>query len=73
MGIVLSQLSMPNAFNTVIADFNDMLYFGLDLVNMPGTFAGRNDRVVVRATDLIGGFVGDRIIALPPGLDIAMA
>ena len=35
MGIVLSQLSMPNAFNTVMADFNDMLYFGMDLVNIP--------------------------------------
>ena len=72
MGIVLSQLSMPNAFNTVMADFNDMLYFGVDLVNVPGIFAARNDHVLVRATDLNGGFVDDRIIMLPPGLDIAM-
>ena len=59
MGIVLSQLSMPNAFNTVMADFNDMLYFGMDLVNVPGIFAGRNDRVFVRATNLSDGFVDD--------------
>ena len=72
MGIVLSQLSMPNAFNTVMADFNDVLYFGLDLANMPGIIAGRNDRVFVRATNLSDGFVDDRIITLPPGLDIAM-
>ena len=72
IGIVLSQLSMPNAFNSVMADFNDMLYFGLDLVNVPGIFAGRNDRVFVRATSLNDGFVDDRIITLPPGLDIAM-
>ena len=26
LGILLSQLSMPNAFNTVMANFNDMLY-----------------------------------------------
>ena len=38
---------------------------------MPGIFAGRNDRVFVRATNLNGGFVDDRIIELPPGLDIA--
>ena len=72
MGIVLSQLSMPNAFNTMMADFNDMLYFGLGLVSTPGIFAGRNDRVFVRATNLSDGFVDDRIITLPPGLDIAM-
>ena len=35
LGIVLSQLSMPNAFNTVMADFNNMLHFGLDLENVP--------------------------------------
>ena len=51
MGIVLSQLSMPNAFNTVMADFTDMLYLGMDLVNIPGVFAGRNDRVFLRATN----------------------
>ena len=72
MGVVLSQLSMPNAFNTVMADFNDMLYLGMDLVNVPGIFAGRNDHVFVRATNLNDGFVDDRIITLPPGLDIAM-
>ena len=71
MGIVLSQLSMPSAFNTVMANFNDMLYFGLDLVNMPGIFAGRNDRVFVRATNLSSGSVDDRVVELPPGLDIA--
>ena len=49
-----------------------MLCFGLDLANMPGIFAGRNDRAFVRATDLNGGFVDDRIITRPPGLDIAM-
>ena len=40
LGIVLSQLSMPNALNTVMANFNDMLYFGVDLVNMPGISQG---------------------------------
>ena len=56
MGIVLSQLSMPNAFNTVMADLNDMPYFGLDLVNTPGIFTVRNDRVFVRAADLMASW-----------------
>ena len=53
LGIVLSQLTFVNNFNTVISGYSDRLYFGLDLNDTTGVItANINDRVYVRVTDL---------------------
>ena len=52
LGIVLSQLTFVNNFNTVIEGCSDRLYFGLDLADTSGVItAGINDRVYVRDSD----------------------
>jgi hypothetical protein len=68
LGIVLSQLSMPNAFNTVMANFNDMLYFALDLQDQLGLVTNLNNRIYVqtRANDAPRVFAG-RILTITPG------
>ena len=53
LGIVLSQLTFVNNFNTVIEGYSDRLYFSLDLADTTGVItAGINDRVYVRVSDL---------------------
>ena len=68
LGIVLSQLSMPNAFNTVMANFNDMLYFALDLQDQLGLVTNLNNKIYVqtRANDAPRVFAG-RILTITPG------
>ena len=68
LGIVLSQLSMPNAFNTVMANFNDMLYFALDLQDQLGLVTNLNNRIYVqtRVNDAPRVFAG-RILTITPG------
>jgi hypothetical protein len=44
-GLVLGQFSIPNVFGSVIAGYNDRLYWRVDGVNAPNTIqAGVNDR-----------------------------
>ena len=47
-GIVISQLNMPNLFQTIMQDFSDKLYFSLNLQDQLGLVTGTNNRIYVR-------------------------
>ena len=69
LGIVLSQLTFVNNFNTVIEGYSDRLYFGLDLADTSGVItANINDRVYVRVSDLLDPEVPPRDLwfTIPP-------
>ena len=66
LGIVLSQLSTPNAFNTVMANFNDMLYFALDLQDQLGLVTNLNNRIYVLTRSADRVFAGT-ILTITPG------
>ena len=44
-GIVISQLNMPNLFQTIMQDFSDKLYFSLNLQDQLGLVTGTNSRL----------------------------
>ena len=69
LGIVLSQLTFVNNFNTDIEGYSDRLYFGLDLADTSGVItANINDRVYVRISDLLDPEVPPRDLwfTIPP-------
>jgi hypothetical protein len=47
-GIVISQLNMPNLFQTIMPNFSDKLYFSLNLQDQLGLVTGTNNRLYVR-------------------------
>ena len=69
LGIILSQLTFVNNFNTVMAGYSDRLYFGVNVPDVSGVVtANVNDRVyprVIDSTDAEAGAVG-RIFVIPP-------
>ena len=73
-GIVISQLNMPNLFQTIMPNFSDKLYFSLNLADVSGQIVlNRNDRIYVRSyawtdptTQPTPAYV-DQILTIPPG------
>ena len=52
LGIILSQLTFVNNFNTVMAGYSDRLYFGVNVPDVVGVVtANVNDRVYLRVID----------------------
>jgi hypothetical protein len=65
-GIVLSQLNMPNLFQTIMKDFSDKLYFSLNLQDQLGLVTGTNNRIYVIARTEGPVFQG-YILTIAPG------
>jgi hypothetical protein len=69
-GIVISQLNMPNLFQTIMQDFSDKLYFSLNLQDQLGLVTGTNNRLYVRTRIFTPGtgivFTG-YILTIAPG------
>ena len=68
-GIILSQLTFVNNFNTVMAGYSDRLYFGVNVPDVVGVVtANVNDRVYLRVIDSRDTEAGavDRIFVIPP-------
>ena len=69
LGIILSQLTFVNNFNTVMAGYSDRLYFGVNVPDVVGVVtANVNDRVYLRVIDSRDTEAGavDRIFVIPP-------
>ena len=69
-GIVLSQLNMPNLFQTIMKDFSDKLYFSLNLQDQLGLVTGTNNRIYVRTrifTPATGIVFTGYILTIAPG------
>ena len=69
LGIILSQLTFVNNFNTVMAGYSDRLFFGVSVPDVVGAVtANVNDRVYLRVIDSRDTEAGavDRIFVIPP-------
>ena len=69
LGIILSQLTFVNNFNTVMTGYSDRLYFGVNVPDVSGVVtANVNDRVYLRVIDSRDTEAGavDRIFVIPP-------
>ena len=67
LGVILSQLAFVNNFETVMRDYTNRLYFGIDLGDTNGlvqTYV--NDRVYMRVIDDAEAGPNDRIFVIPP-------
>ena len=69
LGIILSQLTFVNNFNTVTTGYSDRLYFCVNVPDLVGVVAANvNDRVYLRVIDSRDTEAGavDRIFVIPP-------
>ena len=64
-GIVISQLNMPNLFQTIMKDFSDKLYFSLNLQDQLGLVTGMNNRIYVLVREDLD--VTGYILTIAPG------
>ena len=69
LGVILSQLTFVNNFETVMRDYTNRLHFGIDLGDTNGLVQNNiNDRVYMRVIVIDDAEVGpnDRIFVIPP-------
>ena len=67
LGVILSQLTFVNNFETVMRDYTNRLYFGIDLGDTNGLVQTNiNDRVYMRVIDDAEAGPNDRIFVIPP-------
>ena len=67
LGVILSQLTFVNNFETVMRDYTNRLYFGIDLGDTNGLVqTDINDRVYMRVIDDAEAGPDDRIFVIPP-------
>ena len=67
LGVILSQLTFVNNFETVMRDYTNRLYFGIDLGDTNGLVQiNINDRMYMRVIDDAEAGPNGRIFVIPP-------